>query len=161
MLHPLAAYLLHRGLPTLPLRVRRAQESAAALAGRLAAHPAVARVHYPGLAGGDPRGLVGRQMDGPGPMLAFEVRGRARRGGGAHARLAVVTPAVSLGSTDTLIQHPAGLTQRVVEREAGAARGVAEGLLRLAVGLEDAGDLWADLAGGLDAAARADSVEGP
>ncbi len=143
VLHPLAGYLLHRGLTTLPLRVRRAQETAAFLAERLAAHPAVARVYYPGLDGGDPLGLLGRQMAGPGPMCSFEVRGGYAAAEGLMRRLRLVTPAVSLGSVDTLIQHPAGLTQRVVQ---GAGGGVSDGLLRMSVGLEAAADLWADLA---------------
>ena len=145
VLHPLAAYLLHRGLTTLPLRVRRAQETASALAERLAAHPAVERVLYPGVEGGDPMGLLGRQMDGPGPMLSFDV--------GTHAaaealmqRLRLITPAVSLGSVDTLIQHPAGLTQRVVSDDTRLSGGVSPGLLRMSVGLEAPEDLWADLA---------------
>lgn len=152
LLHPLAAFLLHRGLPTLGVRVRAAQGSAAELARRLAAHPAVVRVRYPGLPGQDAHGLLGRQMDGPGAILAFEVIGGhegARRLLGA---LELVTSAVSLGSTDTLIQHPAGLTHRLVEPAAREREGISEGLLRLSVGLEDVRDLWRDLERGLAAA---------
>jgi methionine-gamma-lyase len=162
VVHPLAAYLLHRGLPTLPLRVRRAQETATALAERLAGHARVGRVYHPSRPDRDPRGLVGegRQMAGPGPMLAFEVLGAdglptgegAFRAADAFLRaLRLATPAVSLGSTDTLAQHPAGLTQRV---QTGAAGAITEGLVRVSVGLEDADDLWADLAQALDAAER-------
>jgi cystathionine beta-lyase/cystathionine gamma-synthase len=149
ILHPLAAYLLHRGLTTLPLRVRRAQETASFLAGRLAAHPAVVRVLYPAAAGGDPRGLLGRQMAGPGPMLSFDV-GTYDTAEGLMQRLRLVTPAVSLGSVDTLVQHPAGLTQRVVSDATRAAGGISPGLLRLSVGLEAPEDLWADLAQALE-----------
>jgi len=149
VLHPLAAYLLHRGLTTLPLRVRRAQETASLLAGRLAAHPAVVRVLYPGIEGGDPRGLLGRQMAGPGPMLSFDL-GTYGAAEALMRRLRLVTPAVSLGSVDTLIQHPAGLTQRVVSDATRASGGVSPGLLRMSVGLEAAEDLWADLAQALD-----------
>lgn len=152
LLHPLGAYLLHRGLQTLPLRVERAQATAQTLAQRLAAHPAVEAVHFPGLPGGDPAGLLGRQMRGPGALLAFEVAG----GYDAAARLLravrLATPAVSLGSVDTLIQHPAGLTHRVVEAGARATSGISEGLIRLSVGLEAADDLWADLRHALAAA---------
>lgn len=145
LLHPWAAYLLHRSLPTLPLRVRRAQESAGLIATQLAAHPGVSRVLYPGLPGGDPLRLLGRQMSGPGAILAFEVAG-----GAAAARLVLqnvelATPAVSLGSTDTLIEHPAGLTHRLVDPAARAAEGITPGLLRLSVGLEDPADIWRDL----------------
>lgn len=145
LLHPLAAYLLHRGLPTLPLRVEAAQERAAVLAERLIGHPAVVRVLYPGLPGGDPDGLVGRQMRGPGAMLAFDVAGGHEGAAAVLRSVRLVTPAVSLGATDTLIEHPAGLTHRLVDPDALRASGVTPGLLRLSVGLEDVDDLWADL----------------
>lgn len=141
ILHPLAAYLLHRGLQTLPLRIRHQSDSAQKLAEWLSAHPAVARVHYPGLPECDPRQLVGRQMSGPGAVLAFAVRG----GGAAAARVAgaceLITHAVSLGGVDTLIQHPASLTHRPVQGEAKPHASV----LRLSIGLEDADDLRVDL----------------
>lgn len=145
VLHPLAAYLLHRGLPTLALRVRAAQDGARVLAERLASHPAVARVWYPGLPGGDPRRLLGRQMRGPGSLIAFEVEGGAEAAARVMAAVERITPAVSLGAVDTLIQHPAGLTHRVVDAGAREAAGITEGMLRLAVGLEDPEDLWRDL----------------
>ena len=144
LLHPLAAYLLHRGLTTLPLRVERAQATAQNLATRLAAHPAVQRVHYPGLPGGDPQRLLGRQMTGPGTLLAFDV-GDYAAAAQVLRRVRLATPAVSLGSVDTLIQHPAGLTHRVVAPDAREQAGISEGLIRLSVGLEDADDLWRDL----------------
>src|SRR5690606_30627382 len=106
---------------------------------------AVARVLYPGLPGGDPHGLLGRQMDGPGPMLSFDV-GTYEAADRLLRRLRLLTPAVSLGSVDTLIQHPAGLTHRVISDAARASGGVSPGLLRLSVGLEGPEDLWADLA---------------
>ena len=152
ILHPFAAYHLHRGLATLPLRVHRAQETATRLAARLAAHPGVGQVYHPSLDGRDPAGLVGTQMSGPGPMLAFEVLGPdgSARGEGAFGAadgflraLRLATPAVSLGSTDTLAQHPAGLTQRVASGDDGGA--ITPGLVRVSVGLEDADDLWRDL----------------
>jgi methionine-gamma-lyase len=141
VLHPFAAYLLHRSLPTLPFRVLEAQQRAAVLAERLAVHPAVTRVLYPR--------ADGRQLRGPGAVLSFEVRGGRRAAALVMASLRLVTPAVSLGSTDTLIQHPAGLTHRLVDDEAKAAAGITDGLLRLSVGLEDVDDLWADLSAAL------------
>jgi len=153
ILHPLAGYLLHRGLPTLPLRVRRAQASAGELARRLAAHPGITRVRYPGLPGQDPDGLLGRQMEGPGALVAFEVAGGHEAVRRLLGELERITSAVSLGSTDTLIQHPAGLTHRAVDPARRASCGITEGLLRLSVGLEDVEDLWEDLERGLAAAA--------
>ena len=155
VLHPLAAYLLHRGLPTLPLRVRRMQETATTLAARLAADARVGRVYYPGAE--HPLVGPGRQMEGPGTMLSFEVLGAdgaadtpaAFDAAGAFlGALRLATPAVSLGSTDTLAQHPAGLTQRV----ATSGGAITAGLVRLSVGLEDADDVWADLEAALAAA---------
>ena len=141
LLHPLAAYELHRGLQTLPLRVRAQQENAAVLAGRLADHPQVARVLYPGLKECDPLGLVGSQMAGPGSMLAFELRGGFDAAAATAQRCRLVTHAVSLGGVDTLVQHPAGLTHRPVAEDAKPD----DALLRLSAGLEDVEDLWADL----------------
>lgn len=151
LLHPLGAYLLHRGLPTLPLRVKVAQAGAHLLAHRLTGHPAVERVLYPGLDSCDPQRLIGRQMRGPGSILSFEVKGGAGAAAQVMSAVRLITPAVSLGSTDTLIQHPAGLTHHVVPEDARAAGGITPGLLRLSVGLEDPEDLWQDLAAALEA----------
>ncbi len=152
LLHPLGAFLLHRGLQTLPLRVEAAQRGAIALAEKLASHPAVARVLHPSLPGCDPAHLVGRQMAGPGAVLAFELRGGHDAAAALLRRVELLTPAVSLGSCDSLIQHPAGLTHRVAGAAACAEGGVGPGLLRLSVGLEDPDDLWEDLRAGLRAA---------
>ncbi|WP_299536979.1 PLP-dependent aspartate aminotransferase family protein [uncultured Streptomyces sp.] len=127
VLHPLAAYLLLRGLSTLPVRVRAASASAAELARRLAVDPRVARVHYPRTGGA---------------MVSFEVYGDPHR---VIAGVRLVTPAVSLGSVDSLIQHPASLSHRVVAEGDRHASGVNDRLLRMSVGLEDVEDLWADL----------------
>jgi len=137
LLHPVAAYLLHRSLPTLTLRVREAQERARVLAGLLAEHPAVTRVLYP-----RPDGV---QLRGPGAVLSFEVAGGIEAAAAVMAGVRLITPAVSLGAVDTLIQHPAGLTHRLVDPTAKEALGITDGLLRLSVGLEDVDDLWADL----------------
>ncbi len=142
LLHPLAAYLLHRSLPTLPFRVHEAQERARVLAGLLATHPAVERVLYPR--------ADGVQLRGPGAVLGFEVAGGYAAAAAVMGGLRLVTPAVSLGSTDTLIQHPAGLTHRLVAEEAKHAAGITDGLLRLSVGLEALDDVWRDLEAALD-----------
>ncbi len=142
ILHPLGAYLLHRGLATLPLRVRAQQASAEKVAGWLTSHPAVTAVHYPGLPEADPAGLVGRQMRGPGAMLAFRLAGGFEQAARVAERLQLFTHAVSLGGVDSLVQHPAALTHRPVAPE---ARPSAD-LLRLSIGLEDAEDLQDDLA---------------
>lgn len=146
LLHPLSSYLLHRGLQTLDLRVTRAQATAKELAERLDLDPRVGRVRYPGLAGHDTRRLIGRQMSGPGSVLSFELANADPAAMRAFiGALELITPAVSLGSTDTLIQPPATLTHRVVDARARESSGVTSGLLRLSAGLEDARDLWRDL----------------
>jgi len=146
VLHPLASYLLHRGLPTLELRVLRAQATAQVLAERLAEDRRIRVIRYPGLAGQDPRGLLDRQMAGPGTVMSFELNADDPATMQTFiGRLELITPAVSLGSTDTLIQPPAALTHRVVDPEARADMGIVPGLVRLSVGLEGARDLWHDL----------------
>jgi cystathionine beta-lyase/cystathionine gamma-synthase len=147
LLHPLAAYLLLRGLPTLPLRVDAQQRTATALADFLTTHPAVTAVHHPSLPGADPLGLLGKQQLGPGSLLAFDLRGGGQQARAVAAGLHLVTHAVSLGGVDSLIQHPASLTHRPVE----AAARPADSLLRMSVGLEDVEDLVSDLDGALHA----------
>jgi len=147
LLHPLAAYLLLRGLPTLPIRVEAQQETAGRLAAFLAEHPAVTRVHYPGRPGNDPAALIGRQQSGPGCVLAFDVDGDGASARRVAESVRLIGHAVSLGGVETLIQHPASLTHRPVEASARPH----ESLLRVSVGLEDAGDLIADLDRALDA----------
>lgn len=158
LLHPLGAYLLHRGLPTLGLRVRQAQENARRIAERLAAHPAVARVSYPGLGTVANAHLVGTQMRGPGSLLAFELHGGHTAAAAVMGAVRLATPAVSLGSVDTLIQHPAGLTHRVVDAQTQQHCGITPGLMRLSVGIEHVDDLWADLARALVAARQAEAA---
>ncbi|MFN8190099.1 MAG: PLP-dependent aspartate aminotransferase family protein [Nocardioidaceae bacterium] len=141
LLYPLAGYQLHRGLQTLPVRVRAQQQTAAALASWLDGHPQIQRVYYPGLPGQDPQSLVGRQMAGPGSIVAFEPCGGGAAAEALVTRLRLITHAVSLGGVDTLIQDPHALTHRFVE---DAARPNAA-VLRISVGLEDLADLTADL----------------
>lgn len=141
VLHPLSAYLLHRGLQTLPLRVRHQSQNAQKLVDRLLANPAVERVHYPGLPDCDPLHLVGRQMSGPGAVFAMAVRGGYHAAARTADSVRLITHAVSLGGVDTLIQHPASLTHRPVAAEAKPHASV----LRVSVGLEDPEDLYADL----------------
>ena len=155
LLHPWAAYLLHRSMPTLKLRVERAQAVASALAGRLAADARVLTVHYPGLACGRQQALLQRQMHGPGSVLAFEIEGGYRAAAAVMEHVRLLTPAVSLGSVDSLIQHPAALTHRVMAEADRQKCGISAGLLRLSAGLEEVDDLWADLDQALEKSAEA------
>lgn len=142
ILHPMAAYLLHRGLATLPVRVRAQQASAEKVASWLQEHPAVRRVFYPGTAEGDPAGLVGRQMRGPGAMLAIQLGGGHAQAARVAERVELFTHAVSLGGVESLVQHPAALTHRPVAPDARPGADI----LRLSIGLEDPADLQKDLA---------------
>src|SRR5919198_777665 len=87
----------------------------------------------------------GVQLRGPGGVLAFELAGGLEAARTVMGSARLITPAVSLGAVDTLIEHPAGLTHRLVDAQARAAAGITDGLLRLSVGLEDVDDLWQDL----------------
>ena len=138
--HPLASYLSHRGLATLPLRVRQQQANAQVVAAALAETAGVEKVMYPGLPECDPQGLVGTQMAGPGSMMAIDV-GSFERAAHVAQSTKLFTHAVSLGGVDSLVQHPASLTHRPVAAEAKPNAGV----LRLSIGLEYAEDLVADL----------------
>ncbi|GAA4877911.1 trans-sulfuration enzyme family protein [Serinicoccus chungangensis] len=148
VLHPLSAYLAHRGLQTLPLRVRAQQEGAQVVARWLRGHPAVREIFYPG-ADGDPRRLIGRQMAGPGAVLAVDL-GSYEAAAAVAQGCRLITHAVSLGGVDSLVQHPAALTHRPVAAEARPGAGI----LRLSVGLEAPEDLIDDLEQALAALVR-------
>lgn len=150
-MHPMAAWLCLRSLPTLPLRVRRATETATTVAEFLEQQPTVTAVHYP--RANHP--LLGSQMLGRGSLISFELAGGHAAASALMKAVELCTPAVSLGSTDTLIQHPAGLTHHVVPEDERLAAGITPGLIRLSVGLESADDLQRDLAQALAVAATA------
>ena len=146
VMDPFTAYLMLRGVGTLPIRMREQQRVAGEIARWLVDQPAISRVFYPGLPGADPTGLIGRQMSGPGAMLAFEMVGGFDAAEKVCRALRLITHAVSLGGIDTLIEHPASLTHRVVTESAQPH----EAVLRISAGLEDPADLIADLAQALD-----------
>jgi len=137
------AWLLLRGMRTLALRVREACANALAIARFLEDHPKVERVLYPGLASHPRHALAGRQMDGGfGGLMSFQVRGDADAALAVAGRLRLIARATSLGGTESVIEH-----RFTIE---GAATGVPPNLLRLSVGIEDPGDLVADLAQALE-----------
>jgi cystathionine gamma-synthase len=136
------AFLALRGLRTLPVRLARQQATARALADRLAAHPGVARVRYPGLPGDPHHQRARRQMSGPGAMVAFEVAD-ALAADGLVGSLRLIVPSTSLGGVETMIERRG----RWPGEEA-----IPPGLLRMSVGLEHVDDLWADLEAAITAA---------
>ncbi|RAY15848.1 cystathionine gamma-synthase [Actinomadura craniellae] len=150
---PFAAWLLLRGLATLPLRIARHCSNAQELAERLAAHPAVERVHYPGLPG-HPQHEVARRLlpDGAGGVLSFELTGGRDAGRAFIESVRLAALAVSLGDVKTLVMHPASTSHRMLDAEGLAAAGIGAGTVRVAVGIEHPGDLWADFEQALAAA---------
>lgn len=143
---PFNAMLILRGLKTLALRMERHCRNGAAVAAWLAAHPAVARVWYPGLADHPQHDVARRQMQGGfGGMIAFELTGGFEAGLTTMNRLQLIRRAVSLGDAESLIQHPASMTHSTYTAEERAAHGISEGLIRLSVGLEEVEDILADL----------------
>ena len=141
LLSPANAYGLHRGLPTLPIRVKAQQEGARAVAEWLLTRGEVDAVMWPGLPQFDVDGVAARQMAGPGWVLAFGMACGFDAAAVVTSACRLIVHAVSLGGVDTLIQHPAALTHRPVPAEARPAAHV----LRLSVGLESAGAIIADL----------------
>ncbi|KTE75358.1 methionine gamma-lyase [Sphingopyxis sp. A083] len=152
---PFNAMLVLRGLKTLKLRMAEHCRSAAAIATTLNDHPAVAAVHYPGLACFPQHDLARRQMPGFGGMIAFELKGGYAAGVAMMNRLTLVQRAVSLGDAESLIQHPTSMTHSTYTAEERRAHGIADGLVRLSVGLEEADEIAADLTQALDAEVRA------
>jgi cystathionine gamma-synthase len=130
-------WLALRGMRTLHLRIERAQANAAALAGRLAGHPALERVRYPGLREDPGHARATEQMRGYGAIISIEVRGGAAAADRLCATTRLWVTATSLGGVESTLERR--------RRWPGEAPTIPEGLVRLSVGIEDIGDLWADL----------------
>ena len=140
-----SAFLLLRSLKTLGLRIARQNENAMGVATFLESQPAVARVHYPGLASHPSHGVAGRQMSGFGGMLSFELRGGLDAATRVLDQLQYAYLAANLGQVET-VAGPPSLTSHVeLTAEERAAAGVPEGLVRYSVGIEDLADLVNDL----------------
>ena len=150
---PFDAFLTLRGLRTLHARLRIQQDNCAALAELLAAHPAIAAVHYPGLESHPGHTLAARQQDGFGAMLSFDVNGGEAAASAFIDGLQCFTLAESLGGVESLVAHPATMTHAAMSEDARARAGIGDGLLRLSIGIEDIADLTADIRAGLDRAA--------
>ena len=143
---PALAWQLERSLKTLPLRVAAANASALELARRLAQHPGVAAVHYPGLPAHPGHEIAEKQMSlGFGPVVSADVRGGAAAAEAVVNGLQLVRHAPSLGGVDSLASLPAHTSHVQLGVEGRAAAGIPEGLVRFSIGIEDADDVWADL----------------
>ncbi len=147
---PHQAFLVHRGIKTLAMRVRTAQDNARAIADLLSGHSEVDWVRYPGLPGHPQADLISRQMEGPGSLISFQLRGGFDAGKQVLSAVRLPALAVSLGGVESLIQHPASMTHAAMKPQDREEAGITDGLVRLAVGCEDAEDLVSDLKQALD-----------
>lgn len=143
------AWLCIRGLKTLHLRMEGHAKNAQKVAEFLESHPRVEHVNYPGLESHPQHQIARKQMSGYGGMLSFEVRGGIESGRRLMNSLKLMSLAVSLGSVDTLIEHPASMTHAVMPKEVRERLGITDGLVRISVGVEDEEDIIADLEQGL------------
>ena len=143
-LGPFDAFLVRRGIKTLPLRMREQGATAQAVAEFLEGRRSVRKVHYPGLASFPQHRLARRQMSGYGAMLSFDLRGGLRAGRKFVESVDVATLAVSLGGVDTLVQHPASMSHGPLTARERQQAGISDGLVRVSVGLEDPDDLIED-----------------
>ncbi|WP_270641878.1 methionine gamma-lyase [Paraclostridium sordellii] len=150
VLSPFDAYLILRGMKTLQIRMDKHSKNALEVAKFLEGHKNVVKVNYPGLESFPQRELAKKQMDLPGGMIAFEVKGGLESGKKLLNSLELCTLAVSLGDCETLIQHPASMTHSPYTAEERAEAGISDGLIRISVGLEDPEDIIDDLKQGLD-----------
>ncbi len=149
-LSPFDAYLINRGMKTLDIRMEKHCVNAQKVAEFLETHPAIESIDYPGLMSFPQYELAKKQMKLPGAMIAFELKAGLEGGIKLMNTLELCTLAVSLGDTETLIQHPASMTHSPYTPEERAEAGISEGMVRLSVGLEDVDDIIADLKQALD-----------
>ena len=148
---PFDSFLVLRGVKTLALRMERHCANALVLAEWLQGQPHVARVHYPGLASHPQHALARRQMQGYGGMISLRLSADLAGSRRFLERLRIFSLAESLGGVESLIEHPAIMTHASLPAALRAALGIDDGLVRLSVGVEDAGDLRNDLQAALDA----------
>ncbi len=161
VLPPFESFLVHRGIKTLPLRMKRHCESAQKIAEYLEQHEQVDWVRYPGLKNHPQYDLAQEQMTGPGAIISFNLKGGLEAGRRMMNAVKLCLLAVSLGGVETLIQHPASMTHASMGAEARRQAHIGDGLVRLSVGVEDVDDLIADLDQALDAASNQTRVSTP
>jgi methionine-gamma-lyase len=142
---PHQAYMVLRGVKTLSIRMDRGQENAIKVAEYLEKHPKVEWVKYPGLKSHPQYELAKKQMDGPGAMISFGLKGGLIAGKVVMDNVKLALLAVSLGGIETLIQHPASMTHSKMSKENREKAGITDGLVRFSVGIEDLKDIIADL----------------
>ena len=146
---PQEAYYIIRGMKTFEIRMERHCKNARAVADFLNKHPKIQKVYYPGLETHPGYEIAKKQMKDFGAMISFELKGGFEAGKALLNNLSLCSLAVSLGDTETLIQHPASMTHSPYTKEEREAAGITDGLVRLSVGLENIEDIIADLEQGL------------
>ncbi|MFN3555457.1 MAG: trans-sulfuration enzyme family protein [Bacteroidales bacterium] len=146
---PHQAYMVIRGLKTLSVRMERSQLNAMKVAEYLEKHPKIEWVKYPGLKSHPQYELGRKQMQGPGAMISFELKGGIEAGKILMNSVKLALLAVSLGGVETLIQHPASMTHSKMDKQARESSGITDGLVRFSVGIENVEDIIADLEQGL------------
>jgi cystathionine gamma-lyase len=151
---PMDSFLVMRGTKTLHVRMDRHEANARALAAWLERHPQVEKVIYPGLESHPQHALAKRQARGFGGMISFVLRGGLDEARRFLSACQIFTLAESLGGVESLIEHPAIMTHASVPADRRAALGIADGFIRLSVGIEDVGDLQGDLERAFAAAKR-------
>ena len=149
VLGPQEAYYIIRGLKTFEIRMERHCKNARTIVDFLNKHPKVEKVYYPGLETHPGYEIAKKQMKDFGAMISFELKGGFEAGKTLLNNLKLCSLAVSLGDTETLIQHPASMTHSPYTKEEREAAGITDGLVRLSVGLENVEDIIADLEQGL------------
>ena len=142
---PTQAYMVIRGVKTLALRVKKQQENAQIVAEWLKNHPAIEWVSYPGLPNHPQYELGKKQMDGPGSLISFGLKGGFKAGETLMNNIQLILLAVSLGGVESLMSHPASMTHSKMTKESRLAGGITDGLVRFAVGIEEVNDILADL----------------
>ncbi|WP_424931157.1 O-succinylhomoserine sulfhydrylase [Amaricoccus macauensis] len=148
-LSPFNAWVMLKGLETLDLRCRAQADTASTIARALKDHPALERIIYPGLADHPQAALVGRQMETGGTMLAIDLKGGKEAAFRFLNGLEILAISNNLGDAKSIATHPATTTHQRLSAEARAELGIGDGLIRISVGLEDAGDLVNDILGAL------------
>lgn len=149
-LSPFDAFLIIRGMKTLEIRMEKHCANAMEVARFLESHSAVEKIYYPGLESFPQYELAKKQMSLPGAVIAFEVKGGIEAGKKVINSTELCKLAVSLGDAETLIQHPASMTHSPYTKEEREAAGISDGLIRIAVGLENVEDIIADLESALN-----------
>ena len=142
---PHDAWLILRGIKTLPIRMERHCNNAQAVAEFLESHDKVAKVYYPGLKSHEGNKYIGTQMKAAGGVIAFEINGDLSEGEAFINRMKLFSIAVSLGDAESLIQHPASMTHSPYTQEERNEAGISDSLIRISVGLENSEDLISDL----------------